>query len=257
MASILLTNAVAILAMMTMLWGVSLVLKDASIVDIFWGAGFAVVAWVTFFSADGESARMVLLLTLTTIWGLRLAVYLGWRNIGKAEDYRYRAMRKRLGSRFPLASLFTVFMLQGLLMWIVSLPVQAGQNTEGGLNGFDIAGIAFWAVGLFFETVGDWQLARFKADPTNSGRVMDKGLWRYTRHPNYFGDFMVWWGIFLVAIATGESLWTVVGPIVMSILLIRVSGAALLENSLRKRRDGYEEYISRTSAFFPRSPRQV
>ncbi len=254
--AVLAVNAGIVAAAMAVLWLVSLALKDASIVDIFWGAGFVVVAWATFLVADGEQARRVLLVTLTTIWGLRLAGYLAWRNLGKGEDYRYQAMRRRQGDRFWIWSLIMVFGLQGALMWAVSLPVQAGQVPSGGLNVLDFVGIALWAVGLFFETVGDVQLARFKADPANQGKVMDRGLWRYTRHPNYFGDFLVWWGLYLIALATGAAWWSVVGPIVMSVLLIRVSGAALLERSLRKRKDGYADYVARTSAFFPRPPRR-
>jgi steroid 5-alpha reductase family enzyme len=151
-----------------------------------------------------------------------------------------------------------VFGLQAALSWVVSLPVQGGQvpADPDGLVLLDYVGIVVWATGLAFESIGDWQLARFKADPANLGEVMDRGLWRYTRHPNYFGDFLVWWGLYLVALATVDAWWTVVGPLVMSVLLIRVSGAALLERSLRKRRPGYEDYVRRTSAFFPRRPRR-
>ena len=144
---------------------------------------------------------------------------------------------------------------------MVPLPLQLGQtgDPQTGMTALTIAGCCFFAIGLFFETVGDWQLARFKADPTNQGRVMDRGLWRYTRHPNYFGDFMVWWGFFFIALGTPGELphlgWTAIGPALMSFLLLRVSGVALLERSLKKRRPGYEEYIRKTSAFFPRPPR--
>ncbi len=255
LGSVLLTNALVVFALMTALWALSLVLKDASIVDIFWGAGFAVIAWVTFFVADGSDARRVLFVVLVSLWGLRLAGYLAWRNIGKGEDYRYRAMRKRHGDRFAIVSYGTVFLLQGALMWVVSLPVQAGQVPTAGLIWLDVVGIGLWAVGLFFETVGDIQLARFKADPANQGHVMDRGLWRYTRHPNYFGDFLVWWGLYAVALASGDAWWTIVGPIVMSTLLMRVSGVALLEKSLSKRREGYAEYVRRTNAFFPGPPK--
>ena len=256
MTEVLVVNAVVIAAMVSALWLVSLALRDASIVDIFWGFGFVVVAWVSSFVADGNADRRVLLVVLVSIWGLRLAGYLAWRNIGKGEDYRYQAMRRRFGDRFWIVSLWYVFGLQGALMWIVSLPVQAAGTFDDGLIWLDFVGVAFWVVGLFFETVGDIQLARFKADPANKGKVMNRGLWRYPRHPNYFGDFMVWWGLYLIALATGGGWWTVVGPLVMSVLLMRVSGAALLERSLRKRREGYEEYVATTSGFFPRPPKQ-
>jgi steroid 5-alpha reductase family enzyme len=240
---------------MVTLWLVSLWRSDVSIVDIFWGLGFVVVAWLTCLAGSGEAARQWLLVGLTTVWGLRLASYLAWRNHGKPEDYRYRAMRDAYGPRFRWISLFLVFGLQGVILWIVSLPLQAGQLSDAGWRWLDAAGILFWTVGFAFETVGDVQLARFKADPANRGHVMDRGLWRYTRHPNYFGDFLVWWGLYLIA-ASGGAWWTVFSPVLMSVLLLRVSGVALLERSLKARTAGYETYVRRTSAFFPWPPKQ-
>jgi steroid 5-alpha reductase family enzyme len=255
---VLVVNALVLAGLFFGLWLVSLVVADASIVDILWGMSFVVVAWVTALVADGAEARRVLLVVLVSVWGLRLSGYLAWRNLGEGEDYRYQAMRERYAPRFWIISLFVVFGLQAALSWVVSLPVQGGQvpADPDGLVLLDYVGIVVWAIGLAFESIGDWQLARFKADPANLGEVMDRGLWRYTRHPNYFGDFLVWWGLYLVALATVDAWWTVVGPLVMSVLLIRVSGAALLERSLRKRRPGYEDYVRRTSAFFPRRPRR-
>lgn len=258
-----LAGAVAMGAMV-LLWLVSLAVRDASIVDIFWGPGFVLVAWGVFawvaaqdLPETGE-ARRWLLVSLVTVWGLRLGGYLARRNLGKGEDYRYTAMREKAGGRFWIVSLFQVFLLQGALMWIVSLPVQAGQlaSTPDGIGPLAIAGAAIWGIGLFFETVGDAQLARFKADPANRGKVMDRGLWRYTRHPNYFGDFMVWWGIYLVALEGHGTWWTFLGPLLMSFLLLRVSGVAMLEKTISTRRPGYEEYIRRTSAFFPLPPKR-
>ena len=251
-------TAAAIAALMVATWLVSLALKDASIVDIVWGFGFVVVAWTAFLVGDGHEPRKWLISALATAWGLRLAVYLFFRNRGKGEDYRYRAMRRRWGGRFPLVSLFTVFGLQGVLMFIISAPLQVAQlsGMPEHLNGADYAGAAIFAVGLAFESVGDWQLARFKANPANAGQVMDRGLWRYTRHPNYFGDAVVWWGLFVVALARWENALVVFSPIVMTILLTRVSGVPLLEASLTRRRPGYEEYIARTSSFVPLPPRR-
>ena len=255
--SVMLASAGVVAALMLATWLVSLALRDASIVDIVWGLGFVAVAWVSFGVAGGPTARRWLVVTLVTLWGLRLAVHLAWRNLGKGEDYRYQAMRRRHGRRFPVVSLYLVFGLQGLLMWIVSLPVQAAQapDTPTGLVALDLAGIALWCMGMFFETVGDLQLARFRSDPANRGKVMDRGLWRYTRHPNYFGDFCVWWGLYLIALATGDAWWSVAGPVVMSVLLLRVSGVTLLERHLERARPGYEDYARRTSEFFPRPPR--
>ena len=252
--------AVAVAALMVGTWLVSLVLRNASIVDITWGLGFVLVAWVSALRADAASGAASVLVAMVTVWGLRLGVYLFWRNHGNGEDYRYVAMRRRWGKRFWLISLATVFVLQGALMWIVSLPVQVahvGDARDGALAGVALViGLALYAIGLLFEVVGDAQLARFKADPTNEGKVMRSGLWRYTRHPNYFGDACVWWGVGIVAQAVTGTWWALLGPLVMNILLLRVSGVALLERSLRKRKPDYAEYVRTTSAFVPRPPRQ-
>jgi steroid 5-alpha reductase family enzyme len=253
--SILITTAVVAFGSFFVLWLISVVMKDASIVDPFWGAAFVLVSWVAFGQADDPGTRQTIVPVLVTIWGLRLSAFLTVRNLGHGEDYRYQAMRRRWGRWFPFISLGTVFMLQATLMWIVSLPTQVTMTASDGLGWLAVIGIALWFVGLAFETLGDWQLARFKRDPSNVRKVMDRGLWRYTRHPNYFGDFCVWWGIFFVALTGVSMAWTVIGPILMSTLLVRVSGVALLEKTISKRRPGYEEYIRTTSAFFPRRPR--
>jgi steroid 5-alpha reductase family enzyme len=254
---VLLAGAIAALVLLLVTWVVSVPLRNVSIVDIVWGLAFVVIAWTTRLVADGVPARQNLLVLLVTLWGLRLSVYLLWRNAGKDEDFRYRKMRDRRGDAFVWQSLLTVFVVQAVLAWIVSLPVQLAQvpDEPEGLGPLAFAGIAVWVVGLTFEAVGDHQLARFKGDPANKGKVMDRGLWRYTRHPNYFGDFAVWWGIFLVAAETRVGWIGVIGPLVMSFLLLRVSGVALLERGMDERRPGYAAYIERTSAFFPRPPK--
>jgi steroid 5-alpha reductase family enzyme len=255
--SIFLASGVAIAALMVTVWVVSLIARDASLVDLVWGLGFVIVAWVAHLVGDGEASRSLLIAVLVTIWGLRLSGYLTWRNLGKGEDPRYQAMRRKWGDRFWLVSLGTVFVTQGVLMWIVALPVQlaagAAEPTNLGILAF--VGVAVWVVGVLFESVGDLQLARFKADPDSEGQVMDRGLWRYTRHPNYFGDFCVWWGIFLVAAETGPARWGVIGPLVMSVLLMKYSGVGMLERSIGKRRPGYADYARRTSTFFPLPPK--
>ncbi|REJ94166.1 MAG: DUF1295 domain-containing protein [Planctomycetota bacterium] len=243
--------------MMTLLWLLSVAKRDASIVDPFWGSGFVVVAWVAGLWFDFAHSRAYLLTGLTTLWGLRLSLYLLWRNAGKGEDFRYRAMREKHGANFWWVSFFTVFLLQGIIMWLVSWPVQFGQAaTAPPLGWLDAAGAVVCLIGILFEGVGDLQLARFKADPANQGRVMDRGLWRYTRHPNYFGDFCVWWGLYLVAAASG-AWWTLPAPLLMSFFLIRVSGVPMLEKSLVERRAGYREYVARTSSFFPWPPKRA
>jgi steroid 5-alpha reductase family enzyme len=252
------TLALSAAAMFT-LWIASLALRDASIVDIWWGPGFAMIAGAAWLlGSGGDPARRALATALVALWGVRLGAYLAWRNTGRGEDPRYQAMRRHWGDRFPLASLLTVFGLQSVLMWFVSLPVQAVHVSAGGpLGVFDVLGVALVGVGLFFETVGDFQLARFRADPANRARVMDRGLWRYTRHPNYFGDCCVWWGLYAIAAATPLGVWTIASPIAMTFLLLRVSGVALLERSIGKRRPDYADYAARTSAFVPRPPRRL
>jgi len=248
---LLLVTGVVIAAAMVVMWVISLVVRDASIVDPFWGTGFTIVAWTAVVAVGEWDAHDLVLAGLVTVWGSRLSIYLLWRSRGKDEDFRYQAMRRRWGARFWIVSLGTVFLFQGLLVLVVSLPVQVAVLAPGDIGIFTVAGIVIWLVGLTFETVGDAQLARFKADPDNSGKVMDRGLWRYTRHPNYFGDFCVWWGVFTVALDASGTAWTVIGPLVMSFLLLRVSGVAMLEKTVTKRRPGYEEYARRTNAFFP------
>ena len=240
------------------LWIVSLRTKNASIVDIWWGPGFALIALLSFaLTPDGALPRRQLVLILTTIWGLRLGTHLLVRNTGRDEDFRYAAMRSSWGHGFALKSLPRVFLLQAVVMWVVSLPVQVAMRsaTPATLGFLDVLGVLVWTVGLFFETVGDAQLARFKADPANADRVMDRGLWRFTRHPNYFGDACVWWGLWLIALAVPGGFWTIVGPIAMTVLLTRVSGVPMLERTIGERRPGYDEYARRTSAFVPRPPR--
>ena len=253
---VLVGSALAIACMMLIVWLISLKMRDASIVDIAWGSGFVVVALVSFALSDGNSTRRLLLTVLTAIWGLRLALYLAKRNLGHGEDFRYQSMRRKHGSKFAFVSLYTVFGLQGLLMWIVSLPVQLGQvrlSPDFGLLG--VVGVLAWCVGMFFETVGDAQLAKFKRDPSNKGLVMNQGLWRYTRHPNYFGDCCVWVGLGLIAAESRLGIFGLVGPVVMTILLVKVSGAALLDRAMLKRKPGYETYVATTSGFIPRPPR--
>lgn len=256
---VLLSSAGAIVALMVVTWVVSVVIKDASIVDIIWGAGFVLVAWVAFFTGDGYDGRKWLITLLASAWGLRLSTYLYIRNHGKGEDYRYQAMRRHWGPRFPIISLFTVFGLQGVLMFVISMPLQVAQlsGTPESLTWVDYLGAAAFTIGLGFEAVGDFQLARFKADPANAGKVMNRGLWRYTRHPNYFGDAVLWWGLFLIAAARPANLVVIFSPIIMTVLLTRVSGVPLLERSLAKRREGYADYIARTSSFVPLPPRRL
>ena len=256
-ATALVTAAVVIAVVMLSTWVVSLALRNASIVDIVWGCGFVAVAWAVLALTDGDGGRRALIVTMTTVWGVRLGAYLWWRNHGRGEDFRYRSMRKRHGDRFPIVSLTHVYALQGALMWIVSLPVQLGLAADGdGPGPIAWIGLAIWIVGFVFESVGDWQLARFRRTRTSADEVMDRGLWRFTRHPNYFGDACVWWGIALVAAETGTGAIGIVGALAMTVLLLKYSGVPILERSLRKRRPAYADYAARTSAFIPLPPRR-
>lgn len=246
-----------VVATMTLLWLASVWRRDASIVDPFWGTGFVLVAAVCCWLGFPPGDRAALLAAMVAAWGLRLSVFLLWRNWGHGEDRRYQAMRDRHGPRFWWVSLFTVFWLQALILWFVSLPVQAASARPSArpLGWLDALGAVVWMAGLAFEAIGDWQLARFKADPRSAGKVMSRGLWRFTRHPNYFGDFCVWWGIYFIA-AAGGAWWTVASPLAMSALLLKVSGVTLLESTIVDRRPGYAAYQARTNAFFPGPPRR-
>ncbi|HVS63058.1 MAG TPA: DUF1295 domain-containing protein [Thermoanaerobaculia bacterium] len=259
LSHILIATGAVVALLMLALWLASLLLHDASIADRFWGLGFVLVAAGVFPVGAGSIERRVLLLALAGIWGLRLTWHITLRNWGEGEDVRYQKMRASWGSRFPWVSLFTVFLLQGVLLWLVSLPLQVGQasTTPAELTWLDAAGALLWVVGFGFETIGDAQLRAFKADPANRGEVMDRGLWRYTRHPNYFGDALLWWGIFLVASQTEHGPWTVVSPLIMTFLLTRISGVPMLERHLRRTRQGYDEYCRRTSVFFPLPPKKT
>ena len=256
MNAVFLASAVVAVIGMLVLWAVSVRLRDASIVDVFWGPGFAAVAWTSLLVA-GPSPRGFLLASLATAWGLRLATHIARRRRGQGEDRRYAEMRASHGARFALVSLFTVFLLQAGLMWLVSLPLQAGAalRRDAAPGAAEALGLAVFAIGFAFEAVADAQLRRFLARPSSHGRVMQDGLWRYTRHPNYFGDSLVWWGLGIVALASG-AWWALAGPAVMTVLLVRISGVALLEKTIGERRPGYAAYAARTSAFLPLPPRR-
>jgi steroid 5-alpha reductase family enzyme len=245
-----------IMALMTSLWVVSVIIKNVSIVDLFWGFGFVLTAGFYFLKTEGSEPRKIIILVLAAIWGLRLSIYLAFRNLGKGEDFRYRQFRKTYGEhRYWWISFFQTFLLQGVLMWLISAPLLGAQfyGKNNPLGILDYAGIAVWLFGFIFEAGGDYQLARFKADPSNKGKVLNRGFWRYTRHPNYFGDSSAWWGYGLICIAAGCYL-PVLGSLLMTALIIKVSGVALLEKSLKEQKPEYKEYIEKTSAFLPWFP---
>ena len=249
-------NLAAVVFMMVVGWVVSLLNRNVTIVDSLWGLGFVVIAWLTYFMSDGFWGRKLLLAILVTLWGLRLSAYLSWRNWGKGEDPRYGGWREKSGGRFWLVSLFKVFILQAVFLWVIALSLQFGllAKTPATLTWLDGVGMFVWIAGFIFESVADWQLARFKSDPANKGRVMDRGLWAFSRHPNYFGEFLVWWGIFLITLSTPDSWWTIISPVIITAVLFKMTGIPLTEKALVENRPGYSDYIKRTSAFFPWRP---
>jgi len=242
---------------MTIGWLVSLARKDASVVDPLWGLGFIVAAVSYFLLTNGYTGRRMLVLIMVSVWGIRLAAFIAWRNRGRGEDPRYKAMRAKRPASFWWYSYFQVFLLQALLLWLVAAPLAGALagNAAHGFNALDIVGAAVWLIGLLWEVVGDFQLAYFKRDANNKGKVMQSGAWRYTRHPNYFGEATLWWGIWLMA-AAAHGYWSAYGPLLITFLLLRVSGVTLLEKSLKESRPGYEEYARRTSTFIPWLPRR-
>jgi len=247
----------AVIALFTTLWLVSLALRNSSIVDIWWGPAVLLVGITYFVSGDGESSRGRLMLALVTLWALRLAVHIGARNIGHGEDFRYAAWRAQNPDTWWLRSYFKVFLLQGVIAWIVALPLYYAITSDAPARFtiWDQAGALIFAIGFFFEGIGDEQLRRFKADPGNKGRVMNTGLWRYTRHPNYFGEAVLWWGLGLIGAATPLGWIGLIGPAIITFLLIKVSGVAMLEKTLKDTKPGYAEYVARTPAFWPGLPK--
>jgi steroid 5-alpha reductase family enzyme len=237
-------------------WLLSIKLNDVSIVDSMWSLMFLLIAVSLALSVESLGDRAILILALVAIWAIRLSAYITWRNRGHGEDSRYQEIRKRNEPNFAFKSLYLIFGFQGLLALVISLPLAVAIQSGTPLGWLDYAGILFWLVGMVFEAGGDWQLARFKSDPDNKGRVLDSGLWALTRHPNYFGDFCVWWGFFLIALSAG-GWWTLISPLLMSFMLLKVSGVALLEKDIGKRRPEYARYIKKTNAFFPGPQRQL
>lgn len=257
MSSILLINLAVVFLFMACIWLLSVAKKDASIVDIVWGLCFILLAWLTFGQADGYVGRKLLVSVLVTIWGLRLATHILFRNRGKGEDPRYMDMRRRHGKAFWYVSLFKVFLLQATLAWIIALVIQVPQfsSTPSRFTILDLAGVVIWCTGLVFESVGDWQLTQFLSKPSNKDQLLTSGLWAYTRHPNYFGESLIWWGFFLIALSNSGNIWLIMSPLLITFLLLRVSGVALLEKSMVNDHTEYSDYMQNTSAFIPWFPK--
>ena len=229
-----------------------------AVVDVAWGLGFVAVAVASYLTSagEGDDLRRALLLGMTSVWGLRLAVHIGRRSHGKGEDPRYEALLARAPGNPTWFAFRKVYLTQAAVLWFVSLPVQVGSFETPPVGWLVWVGGAVWAVGLFFEAVGDHQLQRFRDDPASKGQVLDTGLWRYTRHPNYFGDACVWWGLSLVAFSAWPGILTLASPVLMTWFLAKGTGKPLLEKGMSSRRPGYEDYVRRTSGFFPLPPRR-
>jgi steroid 5-alpha reductase family enzyme len=252
-------TAGAVLLLVFATWLLALRIGRFNIIDVTWGLGFVTVALVAlaWSIGYGDTTRRVLVAVLVSIWGLRLASYIAIRSRGKGEDPRYAAMLNRVDGSRARHALLSIYLTQAAGLWFISLPVQVAMFEERAVGVLTWVGTAVWLVGFFFESVGDWQLHRFKADPANDGQVMDRGLWRYTRHPNYFGDATMWWGLYLIAAQQLPGALTILSPILMTYLLVAKTGKPLLEAGMAERRPGYRDYIERTSGFFPLPPRPV
>lgn len=264
MFELLALNAAILLALVLILWAISVKIGDVSFIDAFWGAGMGILAVASWLHVNGGPGDLAtLIMVMTAAWGFRLGIHLfrRWRREGEDKRYKLILKKAREQGRFASAALTKVWLLQAVLLFMVSSPAQVGILASGHpapIPPLAWAGFGLWCIGVFFEWVGDWQLARFKSDPANEGKVLDTGLWRYTRHPNYFGDFAAWWGIWLACAAAGweYAAATLIGPLFLSFTLTKWSGAALLEKGLDKSKGGkYADYKRRTSAFFPRPPR--
>lgn len=235
-------------------WILSVFRKNVTHVDSMWSLFFLLAGFTYVESIDTMHARSVITLLLLSIWALRLSVYLTWRNWGPHEDHRYAAIRQNNLPHFKWTSIYIVFGLQAILAWIISLPILASTNATTPLNSIDIIGMSLTVFGIAWESIADWQLTKFKRDKTNQYKVLNSGLWRYTRHPNYFGECCVWWGFFLVALA-GGAWWSIPSALLMTLLLLRVSGVALLEKDIAERRPEYLHYVKTTNAFIPGKPK--
>ena len=250
--SVAVTLLLILLAYMVVWFVISIIQKRNDLADIAWGGGFVLLAWSAYFLSDNPGTRGLFINALVTIWGLRLAWHIGRRNMGKHEDYRYQAWRQAWGKWFYLRSFFQVYMLQGLLLAIISLPVYfIHQMPASDLTVMDGIGLGIWLIGMLFESIADHQLAAFKKNPENKGKLLQSGLWAYSRHPNYFGEVLLWWGIWIITLNNPEGWWTIIGPLTITFLILKVSGIPLLEEKMVNHPD-FEAYRKRVPMFLPK-----
>jgi steroid 5-alpha reductase family enzyme len=255
----LVVTAAVLLVLQGLTFAVAVRIKKHSVADTAWGVGIALAALTGFLTSvsHGQAERRYLLLVASVLWGLRLAGYVGWRNHGKPEDPRYQDMLDKATGSKNLYALRKIYLLQAAILWLATVPVQAGMGERAPAGLLAMAGAVLFAVGFFFESTGDWQLYRFKADPAHKGQVMDRGLWHYTRHPNYFGDFCMWWGLFAISYGSWQELPALVAPLLMTFILTRGTGASMTDRRMKASRPGYVEYIERTSGFIPLPPKRA
>ncbi len=253
---IMLFNLAAAAAMMFCGWIYSLIKNNVTIADSLWGLGFILTAWITFFQSEGFPARKILLTALVTLWGLRLFIHITKRNRGKGEDPRYTEWRKEYGDKFRYVSLFKVFLIQALFLWIISLSLQLGGLSESPdyLTAFDFSGLAVWITGFLIESFADYQLSSFLKKPENRGKIMNRKLWRYSRHPNYFGESAMWWGIFVISLSVPYGFITIISPVVITYTLLRITGVTLMEEKIFGENPEYKKYVEITSSFIPWFP---
>jgi steroid 5-alpha reductase family enzyme len=252
----ILFSALALLFFMTFAFLVGTIKKDNSVIDIFYGLGYVVLIWASLLFSNVFPLRKLIITSLVTLWGLRLAIYVMIRNWGKPEDYRYQTIRKKMGDKVILKSFLRIYMFQGLIIFLVGFPeLFANVSSHPLLNWLDILGLGLWIVGFYFEAVGDYQLRKFLKNPENKGKIMDQGLWKYTQHPNYFGEVLMWWSLFLIVVNVEYGVFMIFGPIIINYMIIKVSGVRLLNKRFEKD-DKYADYRRRTSTFIPWFPKK-
>lgn len=256
MFSAYLDGLLLMLCIAVITWLVSVIKHDVSIVDTIWSLMILAGGLIYALTDETLTTRNSIILGLLVLWALRLSVYVTWRNWGESEDRRYQQIRANNSPHFVIKSLVIIFVFQAVIAWIISLPLWPTFSSASSIQLLDIFAISLWLTGMLFETVGDWQLARFKSEPSNRGKVMDQGLWRYTRHPNYFGEALIWWGFYMFALSSG-AWWTLPAPLLMNWLLLKFSGVVMLEESIVNRRPAYQQYIESTNAFIPGPKKQT
>lgn len=256
--NLFLVNLLAAAGLMIIGWVYSLIKKDVTIADSLWGLGFVLIAWLTFFRADGFLLRKLLITGLVTVWGLRLFIHLSIRHRGKGEDPRYGLWREKHGQAFWIVSLFKVFLVQALFQWLIAMGVQYGQisDTPAHLTPLDVLGFLIWTIGIVIESFADLQLKQFLSAPANKGKIMNQKLWKYSRHPNYFGETLIWWGLFVIVLSTPWGFWTIVSPLLITYTLLKLTGVTLMEETQFGDNPEYQRYIQKTNAFIPWFPKK-